>query len=614
MVRGDGAVPIGSTGSRLSIFLVAAVAGHLILRNQAGVTGAHSHGIHVVNDGGPGLGRICGRKGGRLDGRGGDSQVDGVVVAVDLGGANTGQGDILLVDLDLTAIIVSVNRGLHDLDLVTRIRGDLLQGVHTGVVHAVGAPSIHMGAVLGAGKELALAHIDRDGLHAAIQEDDIGIGILGGQVAGVALHAGEEHILVGLGVLLNADQVAVGIEDHIVGGVLQIGLAVVVQHLDVVLGGVGILIGGALHGDILVQLEAVDGGVRDNLGGDHGLHLAGGHGDEVLVVLLHVLHVDIVILDRGGILLLISGLDEIRILAGAEVVDGVDLNINLFVLGIVVLGSDSQIGVDDDDLHIVLGLVLALNPGDKDLRQNALLGGAHAVVVGALDNTVGEHGGVILHLGLAVDVDGQHVILQMLHHVLGDGVVQVLAGDLGGELSHQIGVIQVGANDLLVVGPGVGGTAEVVNIRLQLQLGQVLLTKLDGVVIGVGELLLGDGLSTGNGGGHIAGLLVAQGDLGAVDGDGGLLVVLNQRGLDSVQSHLSSLLTADLSGAEHLLQTVVQTDLHADGGHGDGPAGASEALQLAVIADGGEQHLGEGVAGQLAGGIEVAVAGAINDT
>ena len=48
--------------------------------------------------------------------------------------------------------------------------------------------------------------------------------------------------------------------------------------------------------------------------------------------------------------------------------------------------------------------------------------------------------------------------------------------------------------------------------------------------------------------------------------------------------------------------------LIADPGHVHGPAGAGEALNIALVANGAQEHLGEGIAGQGVGGLEGAVA------
>ena len=153
--------------------------------------------------------------------------------------------------------------------------------------------------------------------------------------------------------------------------------------------------------------------------------------------------------------------------------------------------------------------------------------------------------------------------------------VQVHAGDehVVLHLVHQLDAQQAA----VLIQVDVGGAAEGVSLLLRLQLGQVALAELNGVAkvlrvgAGVGQALIADALLLGQSGGD------------------------------------------ELGGAEHLLQTIVQAHLHTDGSHVNAPAVAGEALDLAVIADGGEEHLGEGVAGELAGGAEVAVAGAVDN-
>ena len=298
----------------------------------------------------------------------------------------------------------------------------------------------------------ALGKVHGDGLHGAVHVNDVSVSVPGGQGAVLAVNAGEEHVLVRILILLNADQVAIGIKDHIESGVLQVGVAVLLQDLVVILRGVGILIGLALHGDVLALLEAVDGSVGHHLGGNHGLHLAVSHGDQEHVVLLHggdinvlVLHGDRSAVDIAGLALGNGVLDVVGVLGGVLTgyIQREDIYINLAVLAVIVLAGDGQIGVDDDNLHIIGGLAGTLDAGNEHLGQNTLLGAAHAVVVGALDlvnseDLVDTGAGLAVNraLGLTVDVDGEHLVLQMLHHVLGDGIIQVLTGDLSGELSH----------------------------------------------------------------------------------------------------------------------------------------------------------------------------------
>ena len=95
---------------------------------------------------------------------------------------------------------------------------DLGQGVHIAVVLGEGTPSIQDGVIMdaavggavGVGLNGALAHVDTDGVHSAVQED--GIGISGPVHQGVVLGAdgGDEHVVLLSLDLLQADQVAIG--------------------------------------------------------------------------------------------------------------------------------------------------------------------------------------------------------------------------------------------------------------------------------------------------------------------------------------------------------------------------------------------------------------------
>ena len=463
---------IDLAGGGLSVILIGARRRVFILvcNNQAHVLGAGGNAVHIVNDQAVVL--ICSVfTSGGLDSLGLNVDVDSVIVAVDLtvvGGVV--QRDILSVNLDLSAR--GILNGLSNLGaLLGELGENFLQGVHAGAVHAVGAPGVDLGEVtrsavavcpvaallvLGLTADVhnrgALGKVHGDGLHGAVHVNDVSVSVPGGQGAVLAVNTGEEHVLVRILILLNADQVAIGIKDHIEGGVLQVGVAVLLQDLVVILRGVGILIGLALHGDVLALLEAVDGSVGHHLGSGHGLHLAVSHGDQEHVVLLHggdinvlVLHGDRSAVDIAGLALGNGVLDVVGVLGGVLTgyIQREDIQINLAVLAVIVLAGDGQIGVDDDNLHIIGGLAGTLDAGNEHLGQNTLLGAAHAVVVGALDlvnseDLVDTGAGLAVNraLGLTVDVDGDHLVLQMLHHVLGDGIVQVLTGDLGGELSH----------------------------------------------------------------------------------------------------------------------------------------------------------------------------------
>ena len=161
-------------------------------------------------------------------------QVDGVVVAVDVAAVVGGlQGHVLLIDGSaIAAHILGIlgHIGVIVDDVLGGGHGHFLQGVHVVVVDRVGAPGVQLRQVLASGVDVALGHVHGDGIHVAVHEDDVGVSVPHRQVAVLAVDAGQEHVLVGILVLLNADHVAVGVQDHIVGDVLHIGVVILIQH------------------------------------------------------------------------------------------------------------------------------------------------------------------------------------------------------------------------------------------------------------------------------------------------------------------------------------------------------------------------------------------------
>ncbi|CAN4006559.1 DUF2178 domain-containing protein, partial [Dysosmobacter welbionis] len=113
--------------------------------------------------------------------------------------------------------------------------------------------------------------------------------------------------------------------------------------------------------------------------------------------------------------------------------------------------------------------------------------------------------------------------------------------------------------------------------------------------------------------GHVGGLGSADSNSGAVDGDVGALVfILHQGGFQSVDGIQAGLLTGGGTGANKVLIALSQTGLDGAGGHIDGPVGAGEALDGAVITQSGQQHFQEGKAGQLRRGPEGAIGVAVD--
>ena len=194
---------------------------------------------------------------------------------------------------------------------------------------------------------------------------------------------------------------------------------------------------------------------------------------------------------------------------------------------------------------------------------------------------------------------GGHGVLQV-SHLLGEGVI-------GGQLE--------GTDGDLLVGPLVGGmTVDVVSgiitVVLQTQILEVLFAELQGqLVVGRADdpaVDVGVDVTVVAGDIHSLAALNGQDLAGGADNGVGAAVV-HHGGLQGVQSQLAGLITGHgLRAVE--ADAVEQAGDIADPGHVHGPAGVHEALDVALIADGAEQHLREGVTGQGVGGLEGAVA------
>src|SRR5699024_2033072 len=117
--------------------------------------------------------------------------------------------------------------------------------------------------------------------------------------------------------------VAILIQNHVVSDVLHVGVVIGVQHFLVVHNRVGIVILGAVSGDIFSQTEVGDGGIRQDLRSHHALDLAVGHGHQEQVVLLHVGDVEVVGV-HGVVHLGVVGLDEDVVVVGALVTQLID--------------------------------------------------------------------------------------------------------------------------------------------------------------------------------------------------------------------------------------------------------------------------------------------------
>ena len=274
-----------------------------------------------------------------------------------------------------------------------------------------------------------------------------------------------------------------------------------------------------------------------------------------------------------------------------------------------------QLGLHNHNIRDEVGVVVV----HIDLDQSAVVG-----VVGDVGNLL--HNAHVLTVNGKIGCGGGFAVLGGLKAVqaqsadLGSvrGALDVV-GNLGG-----VGVIGLngeGADGNLLVAPLVGGTAEVVNsaaLALHAQIFEVLLAELNSVVVvdvgvaGVADLLVVD----------VSGVVLVAGDVGAdlVAHDGGVAGddveaagVLDHSGLQGVQGQLAGLFAVHGLGAVEA-QAVEQAGGVAQLGHVHGPAGAGEALKVALVAQRAQQHLGKGEAGQGVGGLEGAVAVAADVT
>ena len=264
-------------------------------------------------------------------------------------------------------------------------------------------------------------------------------------------------------------------------------------------------------------------------------------------------------------------------------VQAVNGEVGLVLLGAVIAVSDAQIGVDLNNGGFLLVVV------HEDLSQNAGIGAGQILLVVLSDGSQN-----VLSV-IAVDGGGQIVLV---HSGLADLVVDFLAGNALGVLSNHQAVVHIGADVGVLVGPLVSGTAEIVSGGLLLQVGEVLLGELHLVVVLDG---LGTGIVL-----HVLRDLVGLNS--AVGDHDGLVGVLNHGGVQGVESVQAGFLTVDsLDTVELAIQAVIQADGDGLLGDVDGPVGAGVALVGSVIAQSAQQHLHESIAGQGVGGLEGAV-------
>ena len=146
-------------------------------------------------------------------------------------------------------------------------------------------------------------------------------------------------------------------------------------------------------------------------------------------------------------------------------------------------------------------------------------------------------------------------------------------------------------------------------IAVQGQVREVLLAELLHLVLVAlhGAVIIGRAVGDLHGGGSTHDNLHAVG----ADDSGALVGVVHSVGGQGLERHLGGLLTGHGVGQHDALGGDAR--VHRVGGHVDGPVVAHIVGNLRVIAQGHQHHLRKGQAGQLALGVEVAVAGARQD-
>ena len=402
---------------------------------------------------------------------------------------------------------------------------------------------------------------------------------------------------------------------------------------------------GAAHGQGDGVFGLVGGAVvlHAGQGAGHGLGLIGLGDLEVLAVMVGVHRDDYHVV--AGLQILQGGIGGVLSLDIAHLhVDGILVEageILVSVVGVLLLQGDivgtdlldlHELALDHHDVGDEVGLIL----GDIDLDHGAVVGqigdvgdlrflaGADRIFAVGFGALGAPHN---LLAGLA------DVVLGAVHPETGVDVrlvgLQGVAAQAGGPVLHSVGLIGIsrllvegevggdgeGADGDLLVAPDVGGTAEIVLrilvLVVQAQILEVLLAELHGVVIVLGvaygvQFPVGDVFRIGLVAGHISTGFVPDNG-GVSGGDGKAAGVLDHGGLQGVQGQLAGLLAVDRVGALEA-QAVEQAGDVAQTGHVHGPAGAGEALELTLVADSAQQHLGKGEAGQGVGGLEGAVA------
>ena len=461
------------------------------------------------------------------------------------------------VILHLEGGVVSLSEGLGGIQS--------LQGVLAVIVHLVGDNIILRHALLG---EVIL--VGGDDLGGAVGEQQLNA--VAQIPVGTALDVQDQSVIADFFLLLDIDHVAIGVD--IDGVVLLDGN--VSEVLAANLG--SSLITGAVNGQSLV-ISVVGDLVLSN--GDGAFHLLGSLDRLDLLGGQRIGVQNIIVISE-----LVIGLElVVEALHGDGALSGHNHIGVLLVGSLDSLVDGADVGVDLSDGDGV-GIVII-----EDLGQNAVAGVADLGVVTLFDgNGVGLLHAILIHgnvLGLNLGTQAQILVDVAVLDLLGVG---------------SVGGVGVSTNFLSLQLPHVSGTSEVIGTSLDGQVVEVLLSELHDAVL-VEDLTIGVAVVD-----HLLGLGASDDNSGAVGGNGGLGIILDHVSGHGVQSVQASLLTGDsLNAVEVAHQIIVQADVQSALGNVDGPVSAGVLLDLGVIAQGAQQHLHEGIAGQGVGGTESTV-------
>ena len=531
------------------------------------------------------------------------------VAEVDIGGA-AGYDVVALVHaaVGVNKLHVAVILGVADLIAAVALLVILVPGVDIGsayiiiviVVEVFVDPDL---CPLDSGSAFAVI-VQVDGIHRAVQEVGVGFQVVA-DAAGPG-HAGEQDIAVHAVGAVGVEDVVVLIQDqHVL--VIQIILNAVVGNR--IVKGLAVVVTGAVY------RHAGGAGVGGDFAGDHGGRLDGldlilGHGhQDVVAVGVSAQGAEVLVI-QGPV---VHGDGEALIGAPADnafvqirAVQGIQ--IQLPVALVVVAVHLGHIGKDVGDGDVV-GVVI-----HEDLRQDTPAGAGGTVVFVAAEVGVDHLILIVILVAdiLAVDIDIEVdiavAVYQLVVDIAADHVIQLAL--LSGGDEGAVRLLGISTDGAGTVSPADSGAAELVGVGLVfLQILKIVFAELLNVVaiLGIGAVVVALA---------VVDLLGRPADDDArtvTSGDGSAAAagVGHHVGLQGVQAHLGGALTAQ--AAAHHQPVLVNAGGGGVRGNIHGPAGAGVALAVGIIAQGDQQHLGKGIAGELLGGVEVAVAGAGND-